>query len=129
MIIMAEVLLKCLVRETKSVYRKLYEVFRLPLVFIAIVSTAIFITGVFVYCLIKVKEFVNLYRDQILMWCQDNFYNPIKFAVVFTVGLISSIPLWAIGVIIALVIFVGLPVGYAFIKCVVREDKKKGVKA
>lgn len=121
MIIMAEVLLKCLVRETKSVYRKLYDVFKLPLIGIAIIAGGFALGFLLAYSFRMIADFINLVGVLI----KNNFYEPIRFVVLTAVEIFISIPIWAIVIFASIVIFIGMPVGYAFIKCVVREDKKK----
>jgi hypothetical protein len=133
---MAEVLLKCVIRETKSIYRKFYEKYK-PLLFVFGLSfggiALGFIISLFVLWLDGVIESnwqtVMLFVNALIILY--NFVAGIIIAAheLFTglVYYVMSLPPWFTGFVVFLLVSVGYPVTKAFVICVKRAARKSNI--
>jgi hypothetical protein len=89
----------CIIKETKSVYRKLFEVTKIA----------------FVYLLIIVVIDVLILLGLIFI-IQPVF----KFVMDSLISYLVAIPLWIDVIIVCLIAFVGFPMTYVILKCTSR---------
>lgn len=126
---MAEVLLKCVIRETKSIYRKFYEKYKLALFFVSWVTGSILVgfgTAAFCKWLNEVLQdniqLVMMFVDAVMVvayaigWVIVGLYTIISGSILYVI----SLPLWFTGLIAFLLLSVGYPVTKAFVICIKR---------
>jgi hypothetical protein len=119
---MTEVLTKCLVREMSGVYRKFYEFIKIPLL-IFMVYIAVLIAGCTAWAICYVFNMVVWSRREAIWLFISPVIQPIIDVIVNSVIYITALPLWITAAITAVMVFVVIPVGYCYIKCLKRDYK------
>jgi hypothetical protein len=126
---MAEVLLKCVIRETKSIYHKFYVKYKFVLFCVLWITGSLVVgfgAAAFAIWLNKIlqenMQIVMMFVNAVMMvahaiyWCIGGICAVIMSGIFYVI----SLPFWFTGLVVFLMISVGYPVTKAFVICVKR---------